>query len=75
MTNIGLQDVAPDELASVVKTKLLQSYVYDLRFAADGTPLFAVAAEFEKPEGGLTRRLLALKHDQTQRVINLVTMY
>lgn len=75
MTNIGLQDVAPDELASVVKTKLSQSYVYDLRFAGDGTPLFAVAAEFEKPEGGLTRRLLALKYDRGQRVISLVTMY
>ncbi|MEU9742544.1 hypothetical protein AB0E12_25500 [Micromonospora chersina] len=75
MTNIGLQDVSPDELASVVKTKLSQSYIYDLRFAVDGTPLFAVAAEFEKPDGGLTRRLLALKHDQAQRVISLVTMY
>jgi len=75
MTNIGLQDVTPEELASVVKTKLSQSYVYDLRFASDGTPLFAVAAEFEKPEGGLTRRLLALKHDQAQHAISLVTMY
>jgi hypothetical protein len=75
MTNIGLQDIAPNDLASVVKTKLSQSYVYDLRFAADGTPLFAVAAEFEKPEGGLTRRLLALKHDRAQRVISLVSMY
>jgi hypothetical protein len=75
MANIGLQDVTPDGLASVVKTKLSQSYIYDLRFAENGTPLFAVAAEFEKPEGGLTRRLLALKHDQEQRVISLVTMY
>jgi hypothetical protein len=75
MTNIGLQDIAPDQLASVVKRKLSQSYVYDLRFAVDGTPLFAVAAEFEKPEGGLTRRLLALKYDQTRHVISLVTMY
>lgn len=75
MTNIGLQDVTPDELASVVEAKLSQSYIYDLRYAENGTPLFAVAAEFEKPNGGLTRRRLALKHDQGQRVISLVTMY
>ncbi|WP_166351016.1 hypothetical protein [Phytoactinopolyspora limicola] len=76
MTNIGLQDVTADELAAAIRTKLRKNYVYDFRFAPDGTPLFAVAAEFDKPnEGGLTRRLLALKHDETRGAISLVTMY
>ncbi|MBT2585378.1 hypothetical protein [Arthrobacter sp. ISL-95] len=75
MTSIGLRDVTPNELASLVKNRLLQSYIYDLRFAVDGTPLFAVTAEFEKPTGGLTRRLLALKYDRATQLVSLVTMY
>lgn len=75
MTRIGLQDVTVLELEAVIKTKLLQNYIYDFRFASDGTPLFAVSAEFEQPTGGLTRRLLALKHDTSSGAIALVTMY
>lgn len=61
MTSVGLQDVTPDELASIIRNKLAQSYVYDLRYAQDGTPTFAVTAEFAKHDGNLTRRLLALR--------------
>jgi hypothetical protein len=75
MTAIGLQDVTAAELEAVIKSKLLQNYIYDFRFAPDGTPLFAVSAEFERPTGGLTRRLLALKHDTSSGAIALVTMY
>jgi hypothetical protein len=75
MTSIGLQDVTADELGEIVRTKLLQSYIYDFRFAPDGTPLFAVAAEFEKPDGSTARRLLALKHDHASSRISLVSMY
>lgn len=75
MTKIGLQEVGPDGLASIIRTKLAQNYIYDLRFGSEGTPLFAVSAEFEVPGGGLTRRLLALKHDKDRRAISLVSMY
>lgn len=75
MTNIGLEDVDAAGLAAIVKEKLMQSYIYDLRFASDGTPTFAVSAEFEKPEGGMARRLLALKHDSVHQRISLVSMY
>jgi len=75
MTSIGLQDVTPDELARVIRDKLAQSYIYDFRFAPDGTPLFAIAAEFEKPDGTMTRRLIALKYDAISSAISLVSMY
>jgi hypothetical protein len=75
MTNIGLRNVSAGDLAEIIKDKLLRNYIYDFRFAPDGTPLFAVAAEFEKPDGGLVRRLLALKHDRERAAISLVTMY
>jgi len=76
MTSIGLQNVTPDELAGVIRDRLQENYVYDLRIADDGvTPLFAVSAEFEKPDGMLTRRLLALKYDHAKGRIALVSMY
>jgi len=75
MTSIGLQDVSADQLSQIIRTKLLQSYLYDFRYAPDGTPLFAVSAEFEKPTGGIARRLLALKFDITRNAVSLVSMY
>jgi len=75
MTNIGLQDVSPDELAGIIREKLLQSYIYEFRFAPDGTPLFAVSGEFVKPNGQTARRLMALKHDRERAAISLVSMY
>lgn len=75
MTSIGLQDVKADELASIVRDKLLRNYIYDLRLAQDGTPTFAVSAEFEKPNGDMARRLLALKYDPLEKRIALVSMY
>lgn len=75
MTSIGLDDVTPDELAETVREKLNQGYIYDLKDAPDGTPLFAVSAELEKPGGGMARRLLALKYDDQNRAISLVSMY
>lgn len=75
MTNIGLQAVDAEGLAKVIREKLLQNYIYDLRFAPDGTPTFAVSAEFVKPAGGLARRLLALKYDSDANRIALVSMY
>lgn len=75
MTSIGLQDVTPKDLENTIRDRLSRNYIYDLRFAQDGTPLFAVSAEFEKPAGGLTKRLLALKHDRETGQIALVTMY
>jgi hypothetical protein len=75
MTSIGLQDVTPGELGAMIREKLTQSYIYDFRFAIDGTPLFAVAAEFEKPDGSKTRRLIALKYDSASAAISLVSMY
>jgi len=75
MTSIGLENVDHVDMAKTVREKLGQGYIYDLRFASEGTPLFAVSAEFEKPVGGMARRLLALKYDAPERVISLVTMY
>lgn len=75
MTSIGLNDVTPDALADIVREKLNQGYIYDLKEAVDGTPLFAVSAEFEKPDGGMARRLLALKYDDRHSAISLVSMY
>jgi hypothetical protein len=75
MTSIGLQDVTADGLAQIIKSKLLQSYLYDFRVAPDGALTFAVSAEFEAVAGGTVRRLLALKYDQSANVISLVSMY
>ena len=75
MRSIGLENVSANELADEIRHHLSMNYVYNLRFAADGTPTFAVSAEFEKPNGDLTRRLLALKYDSTANQISLVTMY
>lgn len=75
MTSIGLQNVTPARLAKVIREKLSTSYIYDFRFAPDGTPLFAVSAEFQKPAGGRSRRLLALKYDPVAKAISLVSMY
>lgn len=75
MTSIGLQKVDSEGLATVIREKLLQNYIYDLRFAPDGTPTFAVSAEFEKPTGGMARRLLAMKYDGNLNRIALVSMY
>ncbi|MDR5699960.1 hypothetical protein [Agromyces aerolatus] len=75
MRSIGLEDVTPEELEDVVRDNLLRSYVYDLRVAPDGAAVFSVSAEFEKPEGDMTKRLLALKYDPAESRIALVTMY
>jgi len=75
MSNIGLQEVTPDELAEIIREKLLGSYVYDFRFAVDGTPLFAVACEFVAQDERIVRRLLALKYNLASAAISLVTMY
>lgn len=75
MTSIGLQEVNPERLAELAREKLAQSYIYDFRFAPDGAVTFAVSAEFEKPDGGMARRLLALKYDRSTRAISLVSMY
>lgn len=75
MTNIGLQDVTPDELAGIIRQKVLGSYVYDFRVANGDTPTFAVVCEFGAPDGRTLRRLLALKYDATQNAISLVSMY
>lgn len=75
MTSIGLETVTPHELEAVIRGRLQENYIYDLRFAKEGTPTFAVAAEFEKPDGKITRRLLGLKYDAPHERIALVTMY
>jgi len=76
MTSIGMATVTPEELANTILERLLENYVYDLKIAGDGlTPTFAVSAEFEKPDGAIARRLLALKYDSAQQHIALVSMY
>lgn len=75
MTRIGLQDVTPDELAGVIREKLLQRYIYDLKYAEEGTPTFAVTAEFASADGTPTRRLIALKYDANERAISLVSVH
>jgi len=75
MTNIGLQDVTPDDLAGIIRQKLLGSYVYDFRIANGDTPTFAVVCEFGAPDGRTLRRLLALKYDAQSNAISLVSMY
>lgn len=75
MTSIGLQDIDANGLASVIREKLLQNYIYNMRFATDGTPTFAISGEFEKPDGSMARRLLALKYDSKEKRIALVSMY
>lgn len=75
MTSIGLETVTPAGLADIIKQKIELSYLCDLRFAPDGTPVFAVPMEFEKPDATLTRRRISLKYDPTQGRISLVTMY
>ncbi|MCC8907761.1 hypothetical protein [Curtobacterium sp. GD1] len=75
MTSIGLQEVSPGELAEIITDHLQSNYIYDMRLASDGTPLFAVCAEFENRDGNLTKRLLALKLDRDAGSISLVTMY
>ncbi|WP_417504693.1 hypothetical protein [Microbacterium sp.] len=75
MTSVGLETVTPTELGAILKQKIELSYICDLRFASDGTPVFAVPMEFEKPDGIVTRRRVSLKHDEAQGQISLVTMY
>lgn len=75
MTSIGLETVTPARLSQLIREKLAASYIYDFRFAPDGTPLFAVSAEFSKPTDGRSRRLLALKYDPLVNGISLVSMY
>lgn len=75
MTSIGLGAVTQHELEVLVRERLQENYVYDLQTAVDGTPKFAVSAEFEKPDGTTTRRLLALKYDASEKRIALVSMY
>lgn len=74
MTRIGLQDVTPDELAGVIREKLLQSYVYDLKYADEGTPTFAVTAEFLSADGTPIRQRIALKYDADEGAIGLVSV-
>ena len=75
MTNIGLQDVTPDELAGIIRQKMRGNYVYDFRVANGDTPTFAVICEFGAPDGRTLRRLLALKYDSAANAISLVSMY
>jgi len=75
MTAIGLKDVTPDQLADIIREKLLANYIYDFRYAVDGTPLFAVACDFVTGDGVSARRLIALKYDIPNAAISLVTMY
>lgn len=75
MTRLGLQDVSPEGLEAIIRDRLSRSYVYDLRIAIDGTPTFAIVAEFVKPDGSKTRRKLALKYDRHYDRVALVSMY
>jgi len=75
MTAIGLREVTPSQLADIIREKLLCNYVYDFRYAEDGTPLFAVSCDFVDNNGQRARRLIALKYDMTNAAISLVTMY
>ena len=76
MKSIGLESVTADALAAVISDRLRKNYVYDLRAAGDGvTPSFAVSGEFKKPDGSLTRRLIALRYDARKNRIALVSFY
>ena len=75
MTEAGLADVTPEELSTIIKDKVQGTYIYGLKEASDGTPLFAVSAEFTSLDGGVTRRLIALKYDRANQRISLTTMY
>jgi hypothetical protein len=75
MTSIGLQEVDANGLGEIVSEHLQANYIYDMKTAPDGTATFAISAEFEKPDGGPTRRLIALKLDATAGRIALTTMY
>lgn len=75
MTSAGLQSADADELANIIDGKFMLGYIYDMRTAPGATPTFAVSAEFQKPSGGVARRLLALKYDRTTEGIALVSIY
>lgn len=75
MTAIGLRDVTPDQLADIIREKLMSNYVYDFKYAEEGTPLFAVSCNFVTADGHSARRLMALKYDVATSAISLVTMY
>jgi hypothetical protein len=75
MTRIGLGSVTPLNLANSIRERLQENYIYDLRIKTGPTPTFAVSAEFARPDGSITRRLLALKYDAPREQIALVSMY
>jgi hypothetical protein len=75
MTSIGLQEVDADELGEIVADHLRSNYIYDMKLAADGTPTFAISAEFEAVDGRLVKRLVALKLDAAAGHVALVSLY
>ncbi len=73
----GLGKAVGEDLAAILKAKIEDSYIYNLRYLAEhDASLFNIMVEVSPPHGGLATRLLAsLEYRPDSRSLKLVTLF
>lgn len=73
----GLGQMSNDELAAVIRAKIADSYIYELRYRANlNESYFSIMLEVRHPETEVVTRLLArLEYQPGPPMLRLVTLY
>lgn len=77
LARAGLDEMGDDELAAMIKAKINDSYIYNLRYLKEyDTSLFNTMLEVRESESGeITRLLAALEYQPEIPLLKLVTLY
>lgn len=77
LARAGLDQLSDQELSDVIKAKISESYIYNLRYReATSTSLFNIMLEVGQADSGrVTRLLAAVEYEPETPVLRLVTLY
>ncbi len=77
LARAGLASLDDEEIASTIRSKIKDSYIYNLRYDEEhDTSLFNIMLEISEPdEGRVTRLLAALEYQPEVPMLRLVTLF